>query len=774
MRKQHAAWSSIPRLIALTVSLLATLCEPSIAVAEEPAQTPSDASPTRIALLVGAQGYPNLPESERLQGCVNDVRVVKQLLLDRFGFRDDDIVELIEKEATAEAIRNAFKKLIERVEQLPDGATRAQVLYYFSGHGSFVPDQEVGHSDRDEADGVDETQVPFDAKTQGGEEDIRDDELYQLANSVCMNNKARFFAVLDCCHSGSGARGVTKVRGFQRSLGSLPLAVGEERQVPQKLLPHGAVILSACRAGETTPEYEEEDGRVHGLMTRFLVQVLEETPSLSNLSYTMLRDEIQSHYFKAGIAQRPHPELEWKGTVIQESILGVGRAADRRACWQAEPVTDDSGIVRLKAGSFHGLTVGSLYELYKDRKDIDWNDGTRKTGTSRASLGWLRIENVSAASAKARFSTWTEEDRSANVEDVLKRRFDGLLNPDFAGGYAVERYHDHGDFALRLWVVQAIDEHRDGAPFAPSDHRVPEAVRRPLETLSKANESKWLSWVDGDTPCDFVLRIDGQYAALFPAGGRSHLAVREKRVRDTDVPESLRGGWGPIDLKRSADAAAKLEEYLRKIARARNLLRLAETQRKNRDSSIQVALELHSAQLIGLDEVTGEYAEKKIGSELGPNNKGTVVTTLDKTHAVRLLNKEVSQKPVYVTILYVDPDMEIAALLPQQTRLGDYVVDEQETEPGKSRDAVFITGTPVGPQYVVALATFEPNNFYMLEQEALDRVKGRPTWNSGSSLDELLLHTSCFPGMKGPTLTYQKKLFDDSWSAAVLSWELQP
>lgn len=774
MRKHLAVWSSIPQLAAQTVFLLATLYVPSIAVSEEPAQTPSEAAPTLIALLVGVQGYPNLPESERLQGCVNDVRVVKQLLLDRFGFRDDDIVELVEAQATAEAIRGGFKKLIERVEQLPEGGPRAQVLYYFSGHGSFVPDQEVGHPDCDEADGVDETQVTFDAKRQKGKEDIRDDELHQLANAVCMNDKARFLAVLDCCHSGSGARGVTKTKGLQRNLGSLPVGASGRRQIVQKILPPGAVILSACRAGETTPEYEEEDGRVHGLMTRFLVQVLEETPSLSNLSYTMLRDEIQSHYFKAGIAQRPHPELEWKGTVIQESILGVGRAADRRACWQAEPVTDDPGIVRLKAGSFHGVTVGSLHELYKDQKDIDWNDGTREKESSQASLGWLRIEDVSAASAKARFSARKGDDRSANVQEVQKRDFDDLLAPDFAGGYAVERYHDHGDFALRLWVVQAIDEHRDGAPFAPSDHRVPEAVRRPLETLSKANESKWLSWVDGDTPCDFVLRIDGQYAALFPAGGRSHVAVREKRVRDTDVPESLRGGWGPIDLKRTADAAAKLEEYLRKIARARNLLRLAETQRRNNGSSIQVALELHSARLIGLNEITGEYEQKELGAEVGPNEKGTVVTSLDKPFAIRVLNKETSQKPVYVTILYVDPDMEIAALLPQQTRFGDYVVDEQEIGPGKSCDTVFITGEPMGPQYVVALATPEPNNFYMLEQEPLERVKGLPTWNSGSSLDELLLNTSCFPGMKGRKRPHQRRLFDDSWSAAVLSWELRP
>jgi hypothetical protein len=184
-------------------------------------------------------------------------------------------------------------------------------------------------------------------------------------------------------------------------------------------------------------------------------------------------------------------------------------------------------------------------------------------------------------------------------------------------------------------------------------------------------------------------------------------------------------------------------------------------------------LELHAAQLIGFDEATGEYQETQIGSQLEPNDKGTVVTRLDKTYAVRFLNKEASQKPVYVTILYIDPDMEITALLPQQTRLGDFVVDEQETQPGKSRDAVFITGTPVGPQYLVALATYEPNNFFMLEQESLDKVKGTRTWNSGASLDELLLRTSCFSGMKGPKRPHRKQLFDDSWSAAVLSWDLE-
>jgi len=278
--------------------------------------------------------------------------------------------------------------------------------------------------------------------------------------------------------------------------------------------------------------------------------------------------------------------------------------------------------------------------------------------------------------------------------------------------------------------------------------------------------------VDGNTPCDFVLRIDRHYAALFPAGGRSHLMLDKERSADVDVPGSLRGGWGPIDLQKPADASEMLEDYLRKIARARNLLRLAEIQRKNADSEISVALELRSVELTGLDQVTGEYEEKKVGTELRPNEHGTVMANLGESYAIRVHNN--ARERVHVTLLYVDPDMEIAALLPQQTRFGDYVVDEQRIESDAYRDSVFITAEPAGPQYVVALATPEPNNFFLLEQSALNRVKGSGRWNSGSSLDDLLLQSTCFPGMKGPQQPRQRRLFDDSWSTAVLSFELKP
>ena len=117
---------------------------------------------------------------EPLNGAVNDVELMKQTLVGRFGFPTVDIVTLLDEHATGAAIREQLTDLTKRVSELPVGALPVQGLIHSSGHGSKVPDQPAGDPNHDEADGLDETLVPYDATRQGGVEDIPDDELYQM------------------------------------------------------------------------------------------------------------------------------------------------------------------------------------------------------------------------------------------------------------------------------------------------------------------------------------------------------------------------------------------------------------------------------------------------------------------------------------------------------------------------------------------------------------------------------------------------------------------
>ncbi|MEM9448335.1 MAG: caspase family protein [Cyanobacteria bacterium P01_E01_bin.6] len=111
------------------------------------------AKPTarKLALLVGIDQYPGnvcdgTSSSSRkslLSGCATDVRLQRELLIHRFGFNPDDVVTLVNEDATRQAIEESF--LTHLVGQARSGDV---VVFHFSGLGS-----KVRVIDPDEPDG---------------------------------------------------------------------------------------------------------------------------------------------------------------------------------------------------------------------------------------------------------------------------------------------------------------------------------------------------------------------------------------------------------------------------------------------------------------------------------------------------------------------------------------------------------------------------------------------------------------------------------------------
>ena len=79
------------------------------------------------ALLIGINDYPNF---SKLNGCVNDVTAMHQMLTKRFGFSQDNMVLMTNAEATQAAIRAAMAKLVS------DTGSDDIVVVHFAGHGS--------------------------------------------------------------------------------------------------------------------------------------------------------------------------------------------------------------------------------------------------------------------------------------------------------------------------------------------------------------------------------------------------------------------------------------------------------------------------------------------------------------------------------------------------------------------------------------------------------------------------------------------------------------
>lgn len=84
------------------------------------------------ALLVAINKYAN-SQLPQVQGAVNDIESVKEILISKFDFKPANITVLKNETATREAILESFKNLVESSQE-------AVTLFYFCGNGSFEND----------------------------------------------------------------------------------------------------------------------------------------------------------------------------------------------------------------------------------------------------------------------------------------------------------------------------------------------------------------------------------------------------------------------------------------------------------------------------------------------------------------------------------------------------------------------------------------------------------------------------------------------------------
>lgn len=264
------------RLIAFfVIFLFAFVSFPSVAPA---------LSPTKRALLIGIDSYQQVPD---LRGCVNDVELMRALLIGKFDVAPENIEVLTNSRATRQAILATIRSHL--IDKTKPGDI---VILHYSGHGSRMRDVSG-----DEIDGWDETIVPHDSRTPGVF-DINDDELNGLLQQLSEKTKNITF-ILDSCHSGTATRGGTTVRVVPddprpppvptsfalRTRGTLEGAT--DFRVPGS----NYVLISGSRANELSNETRLA-GRSHGALTYFLAQALRQ--SEAGATYRDIMDGVRS------------------------------------------------------------------------------------------------------------------------------------------------------------------------------------------------------------------------------------------------------------------------------------------------------------------------------------------------------------------------------------------------------------------------------------------------------------------------------------------------
>ncbi|MDJ0697240.1 caspase family protein [Mastigocoleus sp. MO_188.B34] len=274
----------------------------------------------KLALLVGINQYNN--GLSPLEGCVNDVRLQKQLLTYRFGFNPKDILTLTDTQATRQGILTAFEEHL--IKQAKPGDV---VVFHFSGHGSQVADP-----DKDTPDGLNGTLVPIDAgfpagyPSQGGKvQDIMGHTLFLLMYALKTDNVT---VVLDSCHSGGAKRGNFAVRSrsggkqlqvspneleYQRQwLKRLNLSHEDFIRLRRKGVAKGVVIASAKR--EQLALDASFDDFSAGAFTYLFTQYLWQQPKNQSVKRILVDVSRSTNIYsdRKGYSQIPELELNVK------------------------------------------------------------------------------------------------------------------------------------------------------------------------------------------------------------------------------------------------------------------------------------------------------------------------------------------------------------------------------------------------------------------------------------------------------------------------------
>src|SRR5438876_5625480 len=206
---------------------------------------------------------------QSLDGSVNDVQAMRDLLIHRFNFLPQNISVLENEAATRKAILDGMRKHF--IDEAQDGDV---LFFFYAGHGSQMRNSLSYKEDKE-----DETIVPWDANM--GVWDIRDKEIARMFNAALDHHKDKpvtLTAIFDSCHSGSIARGLG-VKKLRYLPGDTRDARDDYHPTPPE--ERGALIISAAQYNEPAVEDDEDVGGKkipHGAFTLALLRTLNQVP----------------------------------------------------------------------------------------------------------------------------------------------------------------------------------------------------------------------------------------------------------------------------------------------------------------------------------------------------------------------------------------------------------------------------------------------------------------------------------------------------------------
>jgi len=321
---------------------------------------PTDAKPTKRALVITIGEYNPERTGWRRINSANDARVLEPVLLQQ-GF----IVKIVSDPTRAEIV-SALNSLREQAK--PGDI----VLVHISSHGVGITDD-----NGDEIDGLDECIVPIDAPDLSklpvgykGEKHLRDDQLGELLTSIRerLGPQGDLLVLLDACHSGTGTRGPGGVvRGSTEPLRlpDFPTKPGlvEDPTVFFEL-PSGPALsdITVLAAAQANHLNYENATQQCGSLTSAFCSVISETSS--NMTYQALFDRVQSKISLIDVCYQSGQRAELESTQPNRLLFG-GQKAEPKQAFPILSLNPTEHTALINGGKLAGMDVGTRLKLYK-------------------------------------------------------------------------------------------------------------------------------------------------------------------------------------------------------------------------------------------------------------------------------------------------------------------------------------------------------------------------------------------------------------------------
>lgn len=229
---------------------------------------------SKKALLVGCNYY-NTPN--QLNGCIEDIINIRNLLINVYGYNSSDII-LLHDNTSPDFIASdglpTYANIVNGLRNLVNASSSSsEIWFHYSGHGTYIKDM-----NRDETDGMDECIVPVDYGKSGF---IVDDTILSIIKKT--DSKCRAILLFDSCFSGT-------VCDLPYLFTSYPTYYKWTKTNNAIVSNKQIYMFSGCKDNQTSSDvYDDSTQKNYGAFTQTFIECLKSRGYSANL-FTLHRD----------------------------------------------------------------------------------------------------------------------------------------------------------------------------------------------------------------------------------------------------------------------------------------------------------------------------------------------------------------------------------------------------------------------------------------------------------------------------------------------------